>query len=96
MSIICYTSGGYAAIAQLVEHVHGKDGVLGSNPSRGSTNGKISELRRKSAVFSLVCAPRRHYVPAMNNALTLANGWQHIINRLVAQEFSYAAQDARQ
>ena len=27
---------GYAAIAQLVERIHGKDEVLGSNPSRGS------------------------------------------------------------
>lgn len=26
----------YAWIAQLAEHVHGKDGVLGSNPSPGS------------------------------------------------------------
>ena len=26
----------YAAIAQLVERIHGKDEVLGSNPSRGS------------------------------------------------------------
>ena len=26
----------FAQVAQLVEHVHGKDGVLGSNPSLGS------------------------------------------------------------
>ncbi|QQS22355.1 hypothetical protein IPM09_02320 [Candidatus Saccharibacteria bacterium] len=37
---------------------------------------------------------RGHYVPAMNNALNLANGWQYIINRLVAREFSYSAKDA--
>ena len=28
--------GKIAAIAQLVERIHGKDEVLGSNPSRGS------------------------------------------------------------
>ena|GEM_PF-6237525 len=32
---ICYNISS-AAIAQLVERIHGKDEVLGSNPSRGS------------------------------------------------------------
>lgn len=33
---VCYNYPRRAAIAQLVERIHGKDEVLGSNPSRGS------------------------------------------------------------
>ncbi|HRC27984.1 MAG TPA: hypothetical protein PKV96_01215 [Candidatus Saccharimonas sp.] len=33
---------------------------------------------------------------ALNNALRLANGWQYIVNRLVAQEFPHIAQDVLQ
>ena len=33
---ICYNCSRYAAIAQLVERIHGKDEVSGSTPDRGS------------------------------------------------------------
>ena len=32
----------YALVAQLVEHIHGKDGVAGSNPAEGSREAKAS------------------------------------------------------
>ncbi len=31
-----YLSGYYAPVAQSVEHIHGKDGVIGSSPIGGS------------------------------------------------------------
>ena len=52
----------HAAIAQLVEHFHGKEGVSGSNPDRGSTlessiksrpEGRLSDIIPKPLVFSL-------------------------------------------
>ena len=43
-----------AAIAQLVERIHGKDEVSGSNPDRGSKLEEIRKLSPERAVFSLV------------------------------------------
>ena len=43
-----------AAIAQLVERIHGKDEVSGSSPDRGSTIRLFSEIERECALFSLV------------------------------------------
>jgi len=34
--VICYATDHIANVAQLVEHIHGKDEVLGSIPSIGS------------------------------------------------------------
>ena len=36
----------YALVAQLVEHIHGKDGVAGSNPAEGSKNITIGQISR--------------------------------------------------
>lgn len=47
-----------AAIAQLVERIHGKDEVSGSNPDRGSTfeyvPTKLKEAQSSRASFNLV------------------------------------------
>ena len=43
------TSDGYAVLAQLVERIHGKDEVTGSNPVDGSRGAELPlTARRKS------------------------------------------------
>ncbi len=39
-----YLTGYYAPVAQLAEHIHGKDGVIGSSPIGGSRVLFLQEL----------------------------------------------------
>jgi hypothetical protein len=47
-----YTTGRYALLAQLVEHLHGKEGVDGSSPSEGSA--KVQHVA--AFAFSPICS----------------------------------------
>ena len=51
------SSNGHAAIAQLVERIHGKDEVSGSNPDRGSKT-DLKPAPENSAGFFVHNAPR--------------------------------------
>ena len=50
----------HAAIAQLVERIHGKDEVSGSSPDRGSRMLQTSELSPERAIFFLVVRSTSH------------------------------------
>ncbi len=45
--IVSVIGGGYALIAQSVEHVLGKNGVRGSNPLEGSASPVLDAIARR-------------------------------------------------
>lgn len=51
----------FAEIAQLVEHVHGKDGVAGSIPALGSEDQQIFAIRYDGTVAALAQLVERGY-----------------------------------